>query len=151
MKQFIKSFDSTSMKDVAQVGGKNASLGEMIRILGPLGIDVPGGFAITVAAFNEFLSANGLTQIIQKNLSNLNTVGEACRSLICNATLPWVIIDEITTEYNKLMAQGLIHSVAVRSSATAEDSPDASFAGQHDSFLNVTGIDNVLAAVKNCY
>jgi pyruvate, water dikinase len=159
MKQYIISFDHISMNDVGKVGGKNSSLGEMTGTLGPLGVAVPDGFAITVEAFNEFLTENNLTQALQdhlnrldrKTLSNLSSVGEACRSLILNAKLPEAISKAIKKEYDKLISRGLIHSVAIRSSATAEDSPEASFAGQHDSFLNVTGINNVLEAVKKCY
>ena len=159
MNRYIKPFDRISLKDVALVGGKNASLGEMIINLTPLGIQVPDGFAITVDAYSEFLATNALTTVLQneldkldrKSLSNLSKVGESCRSLILDSKLPTKIEKFIKEAHAKLLDQGLIHTVAVRSSATAEDSPTASFAGQHESYLNVTGTDNVIEAVKKCY
>lgn len=159
MKHFIKSFNRIAMADVEKVGGKNASLGEMISSLQPLGVAVPDGFAITANAYTAFLDFNNLEPALQAelkrldriSLSNLNSVGEACRSLIGRSALPTQVADEVKQAYAELMANGLIHSVAVRSSATAEDSPTASFAGQHESYLNVTGAENVLRAVKNCY
>ena len=159
MKKFIKPFDQISLEDVENVGGKNASLGEMIRNLKPLGIAVPDGFAITAEAYIEFLSSNNLTSYLtaalekldRKSLENLKEIAEECRALILKASLPETVVSVVSKEYEKLMSHGLIHSVAVRSSATAEDSPTASFAGQHESYLNVAGIDNVLHAVKKCY
>jgi pyruvate, water dikinase len=159
MKKFIKDFSRISLNDVAIVGGKNASLGEMISSLATLGVEVPDGFAITVDAYSEFLTANALIPLLQnqldtldrKSLNNLSAVGEKCRSIILSSKLPSNVEEEIRVAYSKLLTNGLIHSVAVRSSATAEDSPTASFAGQHESYLNVTGADNVIEAVKNCY
>lgn len=159
MNKYIKAFKQISSKDVGKVGGKNASLGEMINNLQPLGVEVPDGFAITVDAYTEFLSFNALTPVLEsilakldrQTLSNLAEVGERCRDLILSANFPEQVEESIRKAHAKLMSQGLIHSVAVRSSATAEDSPSASFAGQHESYLNVTGIDNVMTAVKRCY
>ncbi len=159
MKKYIKSFSHVSLEDVAIVGGKNASLGEMINNLKSLGVEVPDGFAITVDAYSEFLSHNGLTSLLQdalnkldrQALSNLQEVGAKCRSLVLNSKIPTEVEESIRKAHVKLMTNELVHSLAVRSSATAEDSPTTSFAGQHESYLNVTGIDNVLEAVKNCY
>jgi pyruvate, water dikinase len=157
---FIIPFSKLSNKDVAQVGGKNASLGEMIHHLTELGISVPDGFAITVDAFHEFLSFNTLSPLLQrtldrlerKTLDNLSEVATCCRELIMKSNLPEPIITAIREAHGELMkSHGLNPTVAVRSSATAEDSPTASFAGQHDSFLNIGGADNVLHAVKQCY
>ena len=159
MNKYIKAFNQISSEDVAKVGGKNASLGEMINSLKPLGVEVPDGFAITVEAYTEFLAVNALTPVLQnildrldrKSLSNLAEIGEKCREHILSSKFPREVEESIRESYDKLMSDGIIHSVAVRSSATAEDSPAASFAGQHDSFLNVTGVDNVIQAVKKCY
>ncbi|MBA4057746.1 MAG: phosphoenolpyruvate synthase, partial [Marivirga sp.] len=159
MNKYIKTFKEISSEDVGKVGGKNASLGEMINSLKPLGVAVPDGFAITVDAYSEFLSFNSLTPVLQEmlakldrqSLSNLAEVGERCRGSILSSNFPEHIKESIRKAHAKLMSHGLIHSVAVRSSATAEDSPSASFAGQHESYLNVTGIDNVMTAVKRCY
>lgn len=157
---FTLPFSKLASKDVAQVGGKNASLGEMIHHLSELGIAVPDGFAITVEAFHEFLSLNTLSPLIQrtldrldrKTLGNLSEVGACCRELIMKSNFPPAVIAAIREAHGELMrVHGLNPTVAVRSSATAEDSPTASFAGQHDSFLNIAGSDNVLHAVKQCY
>lgn len=159
MKNVIKPFNRMTLEDVPLVGGKNASLGEMINNLTRLGIEVPDGFAVTVDAYSEFLSSNELIPVLQeqldkldrKSLSNLSEVGSKCRSLILNGKIPSKIEKAIREAHADLSATGLIHSVAVRSSATAEDSPTASFAGQHESYLNVTGADQVVEAVKKCY
>ncbi|MBT1690736.1 phosphoenolpyruvate synthase [Dawidia soli] len=159
MKNFIRSLSQVSMTDVASVGGKNASLGEMLRALTPLGVAVPDGFAITVEAYQNFLRVNNLEPTLQASLEsldraslgNLKEVGAACRTMILKAALPPAVEGAIRQAYETLMASNVIHSVAVRSSATAEDSPHASFAGQHDSYLHITGIDHVLLAVKKCY
>lgn len=158
MGKFTISFRKISNKDVASVGGKNASLGEMIQVLGPLGIQVPDGFATTADAFRIFLFENNLvkplTDTLDKldkvHLSNLHEVGEACRTLVRNGVLPELLKSDILESYRLLAANQTI-SVAVRSSATAEDLPTASFAGQHDSFLNITGEDNLLKAVHRCF
>jgi pyruvate, water dikinase len=141
---FTLPFSKLSSKDVAHVGGKNASLGEMIHHLSELGIAVPDGFAITVKAFHEFLSLNTLSPLIQrtldrldrKTLTNLSEVAACCRELIMKSNFPTAVITAIREAHGELMkAHGLNPTVAVRSSATAEDSPTASFAGQHDSFF----------------
>ena len=149
-------FSQISIKDVPRVGGKNASLGEMVRELTPMGIRIPDGFAVTADAFRLFLSANDLEPKLSTLLDALNTttlenlpeVGEGCRQILRNATLPREITDEVTAFYHRM---GQDVSVAVRSSATAEDLPTASFAGQHESYLDVQGIDDVLAAIHRCY
>jgi len=160
MKKYIIPFRDLTMKDVADVGGKNASLGEMIRSLSQLKIGVPDGFAITVSAFYEFLSFNSLGPQIEValgrldrvNLVNLAAVGEECRALIRRGLFPKFLVQAISDSYSEFQKnQNKSISVAVRSSATAEDSPQASFAGQHDSFLNVEGEENLLDAVRQCY
>ncbi|WP_353959677.1 PEP/pyruvate-binding domain-containing protein [Echinicola jeungdonensis] len=145
---------------VAEVGGKNASLGEMISQLHLLGIQVPDGFAVTAAAYRYFLSANHLGEKLvailegldNKNLENLGDVGAQCRNLIKNAPIPKAWEQAILQEYRKFFgADAGEVSVAVRSSATAEDLPNASFAGQHDSFLNIQGEASLLRACQQCY
>ncbi|MBY0434084.1 MAG: phosphoenolpyruvate synthase, partial [Cyclobacteriaceae bacterium] len=158
--EFIIPFSHLSSKDVAKVGGKNASLGEMIHHLSELGIAVPDGFAVTVKAWHEFISFNTLAPLIRKvldrlnrmTLENLSEVSSYCRELIMKSPFPDDVTLAIRRAHGELMkSHGLNPTVAVRSSATAEDSPTASFAGQHDSFLNIGGSDNVLHAVKQCY
>jgi pyruvate, water dikinase len=159
MKKFTKPFRQVSMEDLSKVGGKNASLGEMIHSLSSLGIAVPDGFAITVDAYDDFLSHNSLTPALaailnrleRKSLENLADIGKQCRDLIMKSTFPPAVEEAIRQALKTLMERGLVHSVAVRSSATAEDSPTASFAGQHESYLNVTGGDAVIDAVRKCY
>lgn len=147
------------MKDVALAGGKNASLGEMISHLSTLGIKVPGGFAITAKAYYDFLSFNELVPQLKKileqlkkfNLENLSVVGSACRELIMKGEFPESLKTSIRESHADLVKKyGDKITVAIRSSATAEDSATASFAGQHESFLNVTAPE-VLSAVKKCY
>ncbi|MBP7408054.1 MAG: phosphoenolpyruvate synthase [Flavobacteriales bacterium] len=143
--------------DVASVGGKNASLGEMIASLGGAGIRVPNGFAITAQAYWHFLDANGireditrsLSRLDRKELSNLKVIADEARALIMRSTWPDDLAKEIRTAYEQLSQDGA--SVAVRSSATAEDLPTASFAGRHESFLNIQGVDALLEAAKRCY
>jgi len=160
MKRFIIPFQQLTMKDVGDVGGKNASLGEMIRNLSPLGIAVPDGFAVTVAAFYDFLAFNcaspqiqvALDRLDRATLANLSEVGEACRAIVKRGNFPEPVKQSIVDAYNQLQKDNYRNiSVAVRSSGTAEDSPTASFAGQHDSFLNVYGEDELLQAVKGSY
>lgn len=143
--------------DVARVGGKNASLGEMIGILRGSGINVPGGFATTASAYWRFVDANALhdpiTQEIGRldgGLANLTSVGSAIRSLILQATFPPDLEDAIRQAYQD-MREGGAGSVAVRSSATAEDLPEASFAGQLETYLNIEGYEPLLEACKKCY
>lgn len=160
MKSLIVPFSKISMDDLARVGGKNASLGEMIRNLSPLGVSIPDGFAITVDAFYKFLAFNTISPLIQGSLDrinrltleNLSEAGACCRKLIIEGIFPDDVSRAIKRAYSELMEKhGLNPSVAVRSSATAEDSRTASFAGQHDSFLNINGSNHVLEAVKQCY
>src|SRR5919206_3958921 len=148
------------LADLPQVGGKNASLGEMTAALAASGIRVPGGFATTADAFREFLSANDLERRIAQKLESLDcddvnalaACGKAIRSWIVEAPFPEALDREIRAFYQKLEEQTSSEaSFAVRSSATAEDLPDASFAGQQETFLNIRGVENVLAAIKHVY
>ena len=151
-------FDQIRNSDVSTVGGKNASLGEMTSQLKSYGIQIPEGFALTANAYRLFLSENQLVERLKCelakldtiNLSNLAEVGKACRDLIRSGTLPQIIKKEILSSFEQLETVEEI-SVAVRSSATAEDLPQASFAGQHDSFLNVSGFENLLEYILKCY
>ncbi|TCJ19075.1 phosphoenolpyruvate synthase [Flaviaesturariibacter flavus] len=155
MDSFIKNFSEIGLKDLAEVGGKGASLGELVCKLVPLGLRVPGGFSVTAAAFRHFLEVNGLRdrlrvllgKLDRKTYQNLSEIGGAARSLLVNAELPDDLKHAISVAYRKLGA-GV---VAVRSSATVEDLPTASFAGQHDSFLNIMESSEVLTAVRNCF
>lgn len=146
------------IKDVALVGGKNASLGEMIKNLAKLNIKVPLGFATTTSAYKDFLDENGITSQIYttlntldpKNLKNLSQASKKIRQLIFAAKFNQKLIQDVTKEYSSLVKNNKF-SFAVRSSATAEDLPTASFAGQQDSFLNIKGINNILLAIKKVY
>ena len=154
---FIKNLNEISMKDFDVVGGKNSSLGEMISNLSELGINVPGGFAITSSAFNEFIASSNIEKTISKELANLNVenlkdlrrTGKKLRGLILETPLPQNLISEIKQAW--LSASKSDKSFAVRSSATAEDLPDASFAGQQETFLNIDGFDNLIDAVRKVY
>src|SRR5688572_18345313 len=148
------------LKDLAEVGGKNASLGEMISGLAAAGIRVPGGFATTAAAFREFIGANDLERRIDKRLGALDcddvnalaACGKQIRSWILEAPFPEALERDIRDHYQKLEREtGDDASFAVRSSATAEDLPEASFAGQQETFLNIRGIDNVLEAIRHVF
>jgi pyruvate,water dikinase len=143
--------------DVARVGGKNASLGEMIGTLKSAGINVPGGFATTATAYWRFVEANDLQHRIaqaigtlEKDLSNLAHVGGVIRTLILDAEFPQDLEDAIRQAYRDMRASGG-GTVAVRSSATAEDLPEASFAGQLETYLNIEGEDALLVACKKCF
>ncbi|ARN20750.1 phosphoenolpyruvate synthase [Piscinibacter gummiphilus] len=152
-------FEHLRMTDVESVGGKNASLGEMISQLAASGVRVPGGFATTAHAFRQFLAHDGLADRIAKRLSTLNTddvralaeAGAEIRRWIEETPFPADLQAAITTEFAKLTAGSPGASFAVRSSATAEDLPDASFAGQQETFLNVVGIDDVLHKMKEVF
>ncbi|MDH5355415.1 MAG: phosphoenolpyruvate synthase [Gammaproteobacteria bacterium] len=152
----ILPLDMLGMNDVPLVGGKNASLGEMISNLSNLGVSVPGGFATTASAFDHFLHEAGLTDRIQQALSELDTddvnalarIGKQIRGWVIDAPLPQSFQDDICTAYAAMSVNGHPATVAVRSSATAEDLPDASFAGQQETYLNIKGIDQVLHSVK---
>ena len=148
------------MSDVESVGGKNASLGEMISQLSAAGVRVPGGYATTASAFREFLSHEGLAQRIESRLRQLNVddvnalaeCGEEIRQWICSAPLPQSLESEIRSHHARLCADSdPMLAVAVRSSATAEDLPDASFAGQQETYLNVCGIEAVLDRVRHVF
>jgi pyruvate,water dikinase len=157
---YVLPLDQLRMQDVTRVGGKNASLGEMISQLSPLGVRVPGGFATTAAAFRDFLSANGLAAKIDgvlktldvDNVKALAQVGATIRRSIVDAPFPPQLDAQVRKAYADLSNGGSAElSFAVRSSATAEDLPDASFAGQQETFLNIHGIDNLLAAIKHVF
>ncbi|WP_162339598.1 phosphoenolpyruvate synthase [Cyclobacterium salsum] len=151
-------FSSIKNKDLPLVGGKNASLGEMLATLAPLGIKIPDGFAVTAAAFRTFIKENQLKEKLEaelatldnETLDNLPTIGANCREILSSRKIPKEIEKDISASFEALRSGNEI-SVAVRSSATAEDLPTASFAGQHDSFLNIVGLDNLLKAVHRCY
>jgi pyruvate, water dikinase len=153
-------FEVLRMTDVESVGGKNASLGEMISQLAQAGVRVPTGFATTAQAFRDFLNHNQLTEKINSRLSNLNTddvaaltrAGAEIRAWVINAPLQPALEADIRKEFQRLMSEssGEI-SLAVRSSATAEDLPDASFAGQQESYLNVVGVDSVLDRIRHVF
>ncbi|MCF6405320.1 phosphoenolpyruvate synthase [Chitinophaga filiformis] len=158
MEALIKSFSEISMQDVASVGGKNASMGEMMKHLTPQGINIPDGFATTAFAYWTFQDFNNLWEPLEKlmehldrrQFSNLKETGAAARKLILGAEIPDFVVKTIKDEYARLCSNGPA-PVAVRSSATAEDMPYASFAGQHESFLNVKGENQVVEAVLRCY
>jgi pyruvate,water dikinase len=159
MKTYIIPFEKINLSQLQDVGGKNASLGEMFNHMQSLGVEIPDGFAVTVEAYRNFLFHNNLTEplgkllekIENKSLSNLPEIAQQCRNLVSEAVLPEDLKKEILNAYSKVKEVSADVSVAVRSSATAEDLPTASFAGQHDSFLNVKGDENLLDAVHNCY
>ncbi|NNE68583.1 MAG: phosphoenolpyruvate synthase [Pyrinomonadaceae bacterium] len=160
MTKQIAWFNELDMNDVETVGGKNASLGEMIRNLSSAGITVPNGFATTADAFWAFLKENDLNKKINDRLANLDvgdvaalsSAGAEIRSWVAESRLPGDLESEIRKAYEQMLAEsnGEI-SVAVRSSATAEDLPEASFAGQQETYLNVVGIDEVLRRVKDVF
>ncbi len=153
-------FENLSNKDVERVGGKNASLGELLSALHAKGIRIPAGFATTTDGFREFLHYNHLEKPLAEILSRLDTVqfsnlrkiGTQARQLLANARLPEDFAQEILQAYRKMCVQvGKEIAVAVRSSASAEDLPTASFAGQHSSFLGVSGEHALLKAVQDCF
>jgi len=160
MFKYIKFFNELRIKDVPQVGGKNASLGEMYQKLARKGVRIPNGFATTSKAYNYFLESSKTKKEIRKILKGLNTndvvdlakKGKAVRELILKAELPDDFQKEITEAYAKLSKQYKTKNVdvAVRSSATAEDLPDASFAGQQDTYLNIHGDVALIDAVRRC-
>lgn len=154
-------FENLRMTDVERVGGKNASLGEMISQLTEKGVRVPGGFATTTEAYRAFLAHNGLSERISEALSKLDVedvaelarVGKEIRQWILDTPFPEQLDAEIEAAWNKMVADagGADISVAVRSSATAEDLPDASFAGQQETFLNINGLENVKEAMRHVF
>ena len=157
MTRFVIPFEELRMTDVEEVGGKNASLGEMISQL-PSSVRVPGGFATTAAAYREFLAHEGLASRIEAALRTLDVddvdtlvrTGAQIRQWLVDTPFPPQLEGEIKAAYDKLTAEGE-GSFAVRSSATAEDLPDASFAGQQETFLNIHGYDNILHAMKEVF
>ncbi len=157
---YVMPFEDIRMTDVDRVGGKNASLGEMIGQLAASGVRVPGGFATTAAAFRDFLGQSGLAKRIEETLgaldiedvNALSETGERIRTWILDTPLPPKLETEIKSHYEKLVAgSGDGMTFAVRSSATAEDLPDASFAGQQETYLNIHGYENILTAVKETF
>ena len=158
MNKLIREFQNIGIEDVPLVGGKNASLGEMFSKLAHKGIPVPNGFATTAEAFRQFLKVNHVTDPLSKLLktldrktyNNLKEIGTQARALIMNTELPKDLTEGILESYKKL-GNGRPIAVAVRSSATAEDLPTASFAGQHESYLNIEGETALLQAVRRCF
>ena len=158
-KKFILWFNELSIEDVPIVGGKNASLGEMYMNLTKKGVKVPNGFAVTAYAYDYFIQKAGIKNELKKILSdldkskkNLAVVGKKARETILRAEIPNELKNEITNSYKKLCRQyGINTDVAVRSSATAEDLPDASFAGQQETFLNIRGEHALIDATKKCF
>lgn len=158
---FILDLNKAGIKDIEQVGGKNASLGEMLQNLTELGIKIPGGFIITVNAYREFIKYNKLEKQIQKIINNINfdeieslrRGGLNTRQLLKNSKFPKELSQEIINKYYELSQNynQNMTDVAVRSSATAEDLPNASFAGQQETYLNVRGPAQLMNAVRNCF
>ena len=159
--KYILFFNQIGISDIGKVGGKNASLGEMYNQLKPIGISIPNGFAVTAEGYRLFRKANNLEKVLEdlllsldtKEYSNLSIIGNKARNLILSATIPEEIREEIITAYQLLSEQCKTKTlgVAVRSSATSEDLPSASFAGQMQSFLNINGEKQVLDAVHRCF
>jgi len=154
-------FSEIGIEDVPKVGGKNASLGEMIKTIVPQGVSVPNGFATTSDAYFYFLQSTGLDKKIEETLKDLDVTdigqlqrkGKEIRELILNSRLPEDLEKDILIAYKELSQKYAVEAtdVAVRSSATAEDLPGASFAGQQETYLNIVGDENVLEAVKKCF
>ena len=153
-------FEKLRMTDVDEVGGKNSSLGEMISQLSEVGVRVPGGFATTATAFKHFLTISGLTEKINAELSALDTedldalakTGKMIRQWIVSSPFPDDLVEAFRAAYQDLVdREGESVTFAVRSSATAEDLPDASFAGQQESYLNISGFENILEAIKHVF
>ena len=161
MNELVLWLDQVRMTDIGKVGGKNASLGEMIGNLAQLGVSVPGGFATTAYAFQQYLAQSGLDARIRKRLEGLDVenvdaltaAGREIRAWVSDTALPAELDQAIREAYGKLCAQAGVPdaAVAVRSSATAEDLPDASFAGQQETYLNVSGAEEVLRKVKEVF
>lgn len=160
MSKYIRFFSDLTKQDTADVGGKNASLGEMVSILEPKGVRIPAGYATTATAYWDYLKYNGLreklTELLnnldKKEFKNLKQTGKKARDLIMKGEFPAELAQNIKEAYKELEEkEKALTSVAVRSSATAEDLPEASFAGQHDSFMNVKGPERILEACKKCF
>src|SRR5258708_3791353 len=158
MKPYIIPFEQLKNKDVDLVGGKNASIGEMISGLASLGVSVPGGFATTSHAYRDFLAQDRLDERIRSTLASLDVddvdrlaaVGKEIRGWTLATPFPARLNDEVLEAWRK-MGHGSEFAVAVRSSATAEDLPEASFAGQQETFLNVRGEDHLLSTMHEVY
>ncbi len=159
MSQYIKWFREIGIEDVAEVGGKNASLGEMYQSLTEEGVRVPNGFAVTASAYEYMLDYNDIWKTLHKqlddldpdNMQELQKRGKACREAIEQCEFPNDLKKEILEGYKELKDEyGESLSMAVRSSATAEDSPEASFAGQNDTYLNIKNEEELLEAYKRC-
>ncbi len=156
---YVIPFNKLGIKDIDKVGGKNASLGEMICNLTTLGVKVPFGFATTADAYREFLNQSGLATEIYSllqgldvdNVNLLKKTGQRIRERIVDTHFQPELIDAIHESYEQLCQGAPFCAVAVRSSATAEDLPDASFAGQQETFLNIRGLDNILSAMKHVF
>ena len=160
MEALVIPFEKLRMNDVEQVGGKNSSLGEMISQLADSGVRVPGGFATTAQAYRDFLAQSGLDKKINAALDALDVedvnalaaCGAEIRQWIMEVPFPMDLTIAITEQYQRLVADSSADmSFAVRSSATAEDLPDASFAGQQETFLNIVGLENILHAIKEVF
>ena len=156
----VRWFSELGMADLEQVGGKNASLGEMVSNLAKLGVQVPDGFATTSDAYHRFIGDTGLADRISGLLDGLDTedtrrlaeVGKEIRAAVVEQEFPDDLEADVREAYDRLVEEsGEEPSFAVRSSATAEDLPDASFAGQQETFLNVRGIDAILQAIREVY
>ncbi|MFZ1330610.1 MAG: phosphoenolpyruvate synthase [Flavobacteriales bacterium] len=158
---YLKWLHEVELSDIETVGGKNASLGEMIQNLGPLGVEVPGGYVVTVAAYKAFIEHNVLDQKIRDivagldvdDVENIRRTGLAVRTLVKNGKFPEEVWKGIMQRYDEMSQKygQEATDVAVRSSATAEDLPDASFAGQQETFLNIRGHQDLISAVRNCF
>lgn len=157
-KVYCLPLDKVGLDDIPQVGGKTASLGEMIQQLSAIGVAVPGGFAVTSAAYDAILDRFQLRERLKllldgvdvTDLDDLSERGFQARQMVLNAGLPEAVKDQVMESYKKLSENGEKVSVAVRSSATAEDLPTASFAGQQATYLNVQGPASVAIAVLEC-
>ena len=161
MSDLILWLDELRLSDLGKVGGKNSSLGEMIGNLAKLGVSVPGGFATTAFAFQQFIAQSGLAERIQKRLAALNVDDVEALTKAGKEIRQWVIDTPLIPTFDKAVREAYATlcdkagakdiAVAVRSSATAEDLPDASFAGQQETFLNVSGADDVIHKVKEVF
>ncbi|WP_395626321.1 phosphoenolpyruvate synthase [Daejeonella sp.] len=159
--QYTIPFSNIRIDDIPRVGGKNSSIGEMFNELNPKGINIPDGFALSADAYRLFRKENGIEQSIKdlllsldrQDFGNLTSIGEQARKLILNSVIPDVVAQQIKQAYSQLCSNlGVeVLDVAVRSSATAEDLPTASFAGRMESYLNINGEEQLLEAIKLCY
>jgi len=157
--RYVLPLETLRMTDVGKVGGKNASLGELISQLSSAGVRVPGGFATTAAAFDDFLTHNKLAERIESHLVKLNVddvqalakAGKEIRGWVESAAFPPELEKQVRAEYERVAKGNEKASFAVRSSATAEDLPDASFAGQQETYLNIRGIEHILDAIRRVF